>query len=61
MLREGPEGGLCAGEGGRHANCGGGKRDHLCRCLETRGVLSNPEKAGVVVEGGQREGRGLEK
>lgn len=32
------EGGLSAG-GARHANCRGRKRDHLCRCLETGGVL----------------------
>ena len=42
-----------AGAGGGTTCAGAGR--------QTRGVLSNPEKAGVVVEGGQREGRGLEK
>lgn len=63
MLREGPEGGLRAGEGARHADFGGRKGLTCAGARRQEGSFRNPEKAGVVARGGggQWEGTGFGK
>lgn len=51
MLREGPEGGLSAGEGARHADFGGRKGLTCAGARRQEGSFRNPGEAGVVVGG----------